>query len=186
MEDLNEHAYNKRAYIWIMKLHVFLPNCPTKVENCMISRYFFFLLVPIFMIPSCNQEKKAKRDDVETIKEEVMRIHDEAMAQMSTIKKLGTKLYGAQSFALYDQWPEELKKELGNILNQLGDAEKSMWNWMYAYKEPGEDKTKQEKIAYLESELEKVKIVHEKIFTSIERAQEFSKKHKIEYANQEK
>lgn len=152
----------------------------------MNSRYFFLLLIPLFFLPSCKQANSAKPDEFEAKKAEVMRIHDEAMAQMSTIKKLGTKLYGAQSFALYDQWPDELKQELGNILNQLGDAEKSMWNWMYAYEEPGDDKSKQEKIEYLESELEKVRIVHEKIFTSIERAQEFAEKHKIEYATQEK
>lgn len=163
-----------------------MPYYPSKVKNCMLFRYSLLLLIPMFILPSCKQANEEKPDEVAALKEVVMRYHDEAMAQMSTIKKTGTKLYNAQSFVLYDQWPDELKQELGEILNQLGDAEKSMWNWMYAYKEPGEDQTKQEKLAYLQSELEKVKIVHEKIFSSLERAQDFAEKHKIEYANQVK
>lgn len=149
----------------------------------------FRSLIPILFIAlafaSCGQEKKAKAtDEVTVLKEEVMRYHDEAMAEMSALKKLGTKLYNAQSFPLYETWPEANKRELGQILNQLGDAEKSMWNWMYAYVEPGDDRSRQEKMDYFREELKKVKVVHEKIFGSLERARSFSAKHRIEYADQ--
>ena len=143
--------------------------------------FFSFNILLFSLLISCKPGEKEQDSKVSEIHEQVMHFHDEAMAKLPALKKLGTKLYDTQSLTAYQNWPDEVKNNLGQILNQLGDAEKSMWNWMYAYVEPSEDQTDDQKIEYLTSELDKVKVVHKKIFESMEAAEKFGEKHQIQY-----
>ena len=148
-----------------------------------MSRFFIFSfsILTFFFVVSCISGEKKQDSQVSQIHEEVMQFHDEAMAKLPALKKLGTKLYDAQSLTVYQKWPDEVKADLGQILNQLGDAEKSMWNWMYSYVEPAEDQPQDQKMKYLSEELQKVKVVHQKIFDSMDAAEKFGEKHRIQY-----
>jgi hypothetical protein len=164
-------------------MHVFLCHLKSEKKHKNMRRVFFIgitILGCSFLI-NCKQNANESKSDVSQLLDEVMRYHDEAMAKLPALKKLGTKLYDVQQLGIYQSWPDERKQELGQILNQLGDAEKTMWNWMYAYVQPEETQPDEQKIEYLNSELEKVKIVHKKIFDGMDLAQKFSDKHKIQY-----
>lgn len=143
----------------------------------MISRSisYMFLFSILFWVVACAP----KSDPIEELRAEVMKYHDEAMPKLKDIEDLGNKLYNIQELNAYKAWPDDRKEELQVVLNNLGDAKKSMWDWMYAYVEPEETTPQDQKIAYFNSELEKVKEMHGKIFGSIEAANAFMVKYGI-------
>jgi hypothetical protein len=128
------------------------------------SNYMKFLLPIAFCfvaLLSCTPKKEAQKV------EQIMAIHDEAMAKMGYLEKLGTEL-SEKKRTLPDT--DEAASEYEAILNAklaLGKASDGMMTWMNEYKEPGSLSKKVNVEAYLDEELKKVTIVQKDINQSI-------------------
>lgn len=120
---------------------------------------------------SCKEEIKVKASTETSQMKEVMAIHDEVMPKMS---KIGRLVAALRKKIDTDQGSLADKKAMEN----LQDAHKSMMDWMKGIGdrfEPDEIMNgkvlSEEKKQWLNEEEEKVKIVKEKINTSIAAAE---------------
>lgn len=120
---------------------------------------------------SCKEEIKTKASTETSQMKEVMAIHDEVMPKMS---KIGRLVAALRKKIDADQGTAIDKK----VMEDLQDANKSMMDWMqsfgkrFDYEETSNGKAlTDEKKQWLNEEEEKVKIVKEKINTSIAKAE---------------
>ena len=145
-----------------------------------IKNSFLFSLVTVLLAGFSIQSCKESISEIENIHKEVMVYHDEAMPKLTIIKRLGKTLHQVSELEEYKVWPDDRKQRLNGILVQLADAEKGMWNWMYAYKIPSELEKGVDPIPYYNEELKSVKAMRDKIFESIDSAEKFKKQYGIQ------
>jgi len=118
---------------------------------------------------SCKQEKKASEGPSQM--EEVMAVHDEVMPKMGAIGKLVGELKTKVDTT-------EMGQKYEAAMKDLQEANTAMMDWMQGFGDrfnheeilEGKELT-QEKQQWLDEEEEKVKVVKEKINSSIERAE---------------
>ena len=117
---------------------------------------------------SCKQEKKAEGP---TQMEKVMAIHDEVMPKMGTIGKLVGELKAKVDTT-------EMGQKYEVAMKDLQEANTAMMDWMKDFGDRFNSdeilngkELSEEKQQWLDEEEEKVKMVKEKINSSIERAE---------------
>ncbi|MAU15205.1 MAG: hypothetical protein CMH46_06645 [Muricauda sp.] len=122
----------------------------------------------LFMSFSCKQEKKAEGP---TQMEKVMAIHDEVMPKMGTIGKLVGELKAKVDTT-------EMGQKYEVAMKDLQEANTAMMDWMKDFGDRFNSdeilngkELSEEKQQWLDEEEEKVKMVKEKINSSIERAE---------------
>ncbi len=124
------------------------------------------LLVILLFVFACAK----KEDKFETLKTEVFAIHDEVMPKlgelMSLRKKVLEKADGSQS-------PDDLR----DIALGLGNAQEDMMKWMNDWNvnstpHVNNESTEEEKMTFINAEMERVKKVKEEINSSIAAAKE--------------
>lgn len=128
---------------------------------------FLLLFTCLFTLFSCKEEKKQEGTSQ---MQEVMAIHDEVMPKMGEIGKLVGQLKPMVDSLDIDS-PE------GKAMRDLQDANKAMMDWMQGFGNRfdsdeimnGKALT-EEKQKWLDEEEEKVKVVKEKINSSIANA----------------
>lgn len=105
------------------------------------------LLILISVVFSC--EKKEKKEDL--LFDEVMVIHDEAMIEMSTLRKLAKKLEArVDSLQNMENTVDSIKiVELRNVVLMLREANKGMTDWMYDFKQLSDTVDSEVAISYL-------------------------------------
>ncbi|WP_163340685.1 hypothetical protein [Desulfopila sp. IMCC35008] len=119
-------------------------------NRAIVLSFLSLILFPFHMVYGDNNQ----------LADEVMAIHDEAMAKMTHMHELKLKLQDLQE----KQGPSD---QITTAIEDLQNAHKGMMQWMRAYKAP---KTPQELEAaetYLLQEKEKIKKVSEAINSSI-------------------
>ncbi len=136
----------------------------------MISKKIFLVLFTLafFVLSSCKEEKK---DEGVSQMQQVMAIHDEVMPKMGEIGKLVRQLKPIVDSLGLDS-PQ------GKAMRDLQDANKSMMDWMQGIGKrfdadeimKGKALT-EEKQKWLDEEEEKVKMVKDKINSSIANAE---------------
>lgn len=135
-------------------------------------RKYILIVITLFAILaiSCKEDKKVEVSEASTQMKEVMAIHDEVMPKMGEIGRLVAAL---RKKIDADQGNSADKK----AMEGLQDAHKSMMDWMKGIGdrfEPDEimngKALNEEKKQWLNEEEEKVKIVKEKINSSIAKA----------------
>jgi hypothetical protein len=101
--------------------------------------------------------------------EEVMKVHNEAMAKMDAVYRLREDLKKKASET--PGLSAEKKKEMEDMVLKLDSANESMMTWMHEFKPEPDSIAGEEKVReYLETEMEKVKKVREDILEAIDRA----------------
>jgi hypothetical protein len=136
---------------------------------------YVFILIAYLGFASCanknNQQETlsepAENGETELLESEVNRVHDEVMSRMGEIYAMKNKLKALDTSASLS--PEK-KLEVDLAILRLDSAYDGMMDWMHKYK-PEEHKTEEE-IAreYLEDEMEKIKLVGEKIQEALDKA----------------
>ncbi len=129
---------------------------------------FLVASICLIILSSCKEQKKQEGP---TQMQEVMAIHDEVMPKMSQIGKLVGQLKPMADSLGMDS-PQ------GKAMRDLQDANKSMMDWMQGIGKrfdadeimKGKALT-EEKQKWLDEEEEKVKVVREKINSSISNAE---------------
>ena len=100
-------------------------------------RHFFFALLTISFLTSCN--------NVEALKKETETIHDEAMKEMAEMNRTGRAI---KDFMVAASMTPEQSTQYIEVLTAMGKAENDMMSWMANYKEP-EGKSASEAVKYL-------------------------------------
>ena len=137
-----------------------------------MKKYFLVIAVLIFTLSiGCKTDKKASVESESNQMEQVMAIHDEVMPKMG---KIGSLVAQLRKKIDNDQGGAAEKK----AMEDLQDANKSMMDWMQDFgKRFDSDEIingkalTDEKKKWLNEEEEKVKLVKEKINTSIANAE---------------
>lgn len=115
---------------------------------------------------STTEETTQEVDRVETLKKEIMEVHDKTMKEMGTLKKLDKSLFEAMQAGTIEEDAAQ------NAINDVRAAHEDMMNWMRNFENPDEmDATEDEIVAYLEGQKEKVEQLDEYTTRSIEKAQ---------------
>jgi len=124
-----------------------------------------FLAISFIFLMACESDKE--KSALATKKNEVMKVHDDAMDKMGELTQLSKKL---SSKLQEDSAQNEV---ISKAIADLEEAEELMWNWMRGYKYKIVDTSAVDKaMEYLLIQEEKIKIVEEKINTSIQNAKE--------------
>lgn len=105
--------------------------------------------------------------------DQVMDVHDEVMPSMDEIERLKRDL--RDKIANTPDMLEERKAQLEKVIAKLDSAGDSMMDWMHEFN-PLPDSADQEKArAYLESEMERIKKVKDRVTESIDKAKDAQK-----------
>nr|WP_255487957.1 hypothetical protein [Pontibacter sp. KCTC 32443] len=133
------------------------------------------LALPLAILAGCTpgpSEAEQKAD----LENQVMAVHDSAMAEMGTIIKLRRNLQ-ALSDTLTTQQPDSATiQALQQNIAGLEAADESMMNWMRNYKVPDTLQHKQA-INYLQQELQKIKRVRTIMDSTIQAAHQVSEQY---------
>ncbi len=121
-----------------------------------VKTIFFMLLLIGFT--AC----KEKVSELEMARKEVMEIHDKSMAEIGNIIKYRTSLD-----TMRVQNPDSLK--ISELIVNLNEAEEEMMLWMANYKEPDQS----ELSAFYKDQKNKITLVAEKIFISINESKKY-------------
>jgi len=125
-------------------------------------------LFPIitFLLFACNEAP----NNAKVLDDKIMQIHDEAMAKSSLVlslkKEINNKIDSIENGAFKDS--------LLVISSKLYKADRSMLDWMYAYKTPNLNVDSAEK--YLTNQLTEINKVYKLTFESIKEANAILKK----------
>ena len=112
------------------------------------------LLTAIILLAACGPSKK---EELQTLKSEVMAIHDEVMPKMGELRRTRKDLL-LQADSLMETNPERAAM-LTTVADEIGNANEGMMQWMRAY-EPEFEGTDEEIKQYLEDQkvaIQKVK-----------------------------
>jgi len=104
-------------------------------------------------------------NDIQVLKEEVIVIHDEVMPLMDPLYNQRQKL-------------QQKMKEGGDSLTlqklilEIKEAEEGMMRWMRQYEPDFEGKTKEETLAYLQSQKEQIQKVNQEMKEALQKSKE--------------
>ena len=114
-------------------------------------------MMSTFCLSSCNE----KVDPIEAAKAEMMKIHDDSMAEIGKVRSYALRLE-----ALLPKSEDSTK--INEIISELEIADEEMMLWMYNYSEPKEGLMK-----YYEDQKKEITIVADKIYSSLNKAKSF-------------
>lgn len=155
---------------------------------------FLFYFVLFVLLAGCEQKPEQKKeapvvvvepepiveeapDEEEQLRAEVMEIHDRAMRRMSEIRKLSTQLTDSiENTGVNPMYQEEAINAYRNRLKELKDADDAMRQWMRQFKADQEGLSKEEQLAYLQKEKQRVQEVEQEMNESIRAAREVLQK----------
>tara|TARA_R110002050_G_scaffold181709_1_gene315195 strand:+ start:445 stop:888 length:444 start_codon:yes stop_codon:yes gene_type:complete len=136
------------------------------------------ILAVAFQFVACNNVAEEQNKEIEAIKAEVMKVHDDAMALMGDlgseevrISEKVTALKADTTLASDSLTAVSIASYEVAIAN-IGSAKAEMMNWMNNYAEPAEDATFEEKKAFYLAEQEKVNAVMNDINANIAASKE--------------
>lgn len=145
-------------------------------------RIFFFLFFSILSTSACRDAAESdpvsrkngytpvlmNRED--SLQQDVLQGHDEAMAKMSKLSKQIIKVQSKIDSLGVSRSATPLYKEWTNLKEDLLGAEYVMNQWMEEFRLDSFREDRERRIRYLEAEKEKVIKVKERIFQSLARA----------------
>ncbi len=128
----------------------------------MIMKIMSYVILFLFIV-GCRSDPHDR--EVKTLYDEVIRIHDEVMPEISTINKLRRKIKKQESQDSISQ----------SLITRLQQADDGMMDWMSDFQvyKSYKDSTKESKLKYLESEKIKITKVSDDMYASIKSAKEF-------------
>ena len=138
----------------------------------MKKKFVVFIALGLAFVAACNSQKSEEVAKIEALKEEVIAVHDEAMARMGEIMQLKKQL----------QTKAEADTTAGirQTIQNLEAADAAMMDWMRNFKfqltedtnEAADTTHAAAKIEYLQQEKEKMKTIDQKMVEAIEAAKQ--------------
>ncbi|MFD2515098.1 hypothetical protein ACFSRY_14595 [Pontibacter locisalis] len=140
-------------------------------------KYFILLIsFAVAMLGGCNQGEKPEEQKKE-LEDQVMEVHDSAMAKMSTIYHLRRDIRALRDTLESQQVDTAQLAPLYNSILQLNEADEAMMNWMRQYKAPV-SLSHEQAMSYLQNEMVKIKRVKNFMDTTIIAAQQTYEKYR--------
>jgi hypothetical protein len=130
----------------------------------MITRFLYLITLLLFF--ACNETP----NNAKVLDDKIMHIHDEAMAKSALVLSLKKEI----NYKIDSTNDGQLKDSLLTISSHLYKADKSMLEWMHAYKTPNLNADSAEK--YLTNQLAEINKVYHLTFESIKEAKAILKK----------
>lgn len=128
------------------------------------------LLSVIFFV-SCNEKVKEEKE-IESLKAEVIGVHDEVMPKMDKIMQLKAQL--EQSIReINDSTSSDTLVITRNLIADLEEADAAMMVWMRNYDPMMENMTEEQKLLYLEGEKKDIQMVKQQMLSAISQSEEF-------------
>lgn len=124
------------------------------------------LLTVIILLAACGPSKK---EELQTLKSEVMAIHDEVMPKMGELRRTRKDLL-LQADSLMESNPDRAAM-LTTIADEIGNANEGMMQWMRAY-EPEFEGTDEEIRQYLEDQKVSIQQVKDDMLGSLKKGKE--------------
>lgn len=121
------------------------------------------ILLFALLLVSCGPSKK---EELKTLKEEVINIHDEVMPKMGELRRARKDLL-LQADSLMEVNPDRAAM-LTTVADEIGEANENMMKWMRAY-EPEFEGTDEEIKQYLEDQKKAIQQVKEDMMGSLEK-----------------
>ena len=133
-----------------------------------MKKYLSLLIIP-FLFSACNQHEK--------IYDEVMEIHDEAMAKMDQIMELKTQLNEQVETLQADTLSDQSLKidKMNSLVQNLEEADEAMMSWMREFHNDYEEVAKSEIMDYLEEQKERITDVGKQMNEAIAEAEAYLK-----------
>ncbi|WP_181304041.1 hypothetical protein [Rufibacter sp. XAAS-G3-1] len=123
---------------------------------------------PLFLLAlGCGACAPSPEKKVEALQQEVLALHDSAMAHMGTLYTHRKELtYLKDSVMMQDT---SAQRSLAHGVSDLVEADEQMMQWMRAYRNP-EGKSPEEALTYLQQEKDKIEEVRRSIAQSLRAA----------------
>jgi transposase-like protein len=133
-----------------------------------MNRFIPFLIIVIFFV-SCGSSLEEENSEMRA---NVIAVHDEVMPMMGKLKSLEKRAISEASELEAESSSDSLKiQELKALAYDLEQAYEAMFVWMRQYDNENGERSPEEVKAYLEEQMEKVKVVNEKITTALNKAE---------------
>lgn len=155
-------------------LHSFIKSHQVIMKSKTLSNLqpFLIALLISFVLFSCEQqtsatENKEAPDEVKTLKQEVMGVHDEIMPGVGTLMNLKKQL--KEKAAQLDTIKEADKVKAAAIavaIKDLEEADEAMMQWMRTYQDPSLAEGKAKALEYLELKKNEILIVKRQMESS--------------------
>lgn len=113
-------------------------------------------------------DQDAVEDPNQALYDQVMNVHDEVMPKMEDIYKIKSQLQ--EKIANSPDLVEERKEAIEQMILTLDAANNSMMDWMHQFNPLPDSVDEEQSRAYLESQMEKIKAVKEKMLSTLEEA----------------
>lgn len=124
------------------------------------------LIVLIAILVACGPSKK---EELQTLKDEVIAIHDEVMPKMGELRKTRIALEALADSLM--QTDSTRAMNINSLASDIASANEGMMQWMRAF-EPDFEGTDEEIKQYLEEQKVAVKKVQEDMIESLESGKE--------------
>ncbi len=142
-----------------------------------ISNWFF--LLSIIILISCNgnnkEKEKLKEREIDSLKAEVIGVHDEVMPKMDKIMQLKAQLE-QHIEEITDSTSSDSLVIVRNLLSDLNEADAGMMVWMRNYDPMMDDMSHEEKLLYLEGKNKDIQQVRQQMLSAIAQSEEFLEK----------
>jgi len=133
-----------------------------------MNRFIPFLIIVIFFV-SCGSSLEEENSEMRA---KVIAVHDEVMPMMGKLKSLEKRAISEASELEAESSSDSLKiQELKALAYDLEQAYEAMFVWMRQYDNENGERSPEEVKAYLEEQMEKVKVLNEKITTALNKAE---------------
>jgi len=127
-----------------------------------ITLYPWLLAGLLLVLATSCQNPEIEKN--RALAEEVMAVHDEAMAKMTQMHELRLQLEGRANGG-------DPEPEIAAAIEALQQAHRQMMTWMRDYRPPQTDEALQQAGDYLLDQRQKIQLVSDAIATSIDRAE---------------
>ncbi|MBC5992363.1 hypothetical protein [Pontibacter cellulosilyticus] len=135
-------------------------------------KYILLIIsLALAILCSCSQVQSPEEQQ-ETLEQNVLAVHDTAMAKMEDIFKLRKSLRTLRDTLETQTQPDSaILNNLQQHIQLLNRADEAMMGWMRQYKAPAADMPNEQAINYLQQEMVKIKKVQTLMDSTINAAQ---------------
>lgn len=133
-----------------------------------MKNIFIVLALPFTLLTGCNSGNQEAEQKAE-LQQQVMAVHDSAMAEMDNIFKLRRQLRILRDSLQLQQADTALVSSFGKEIKGLNMADESMMGWMRNYKAP-DTLQHEQAMQYLQLELKKINRVKTVMDSTLESA----------------
>lgn len=121
-------------------------------------KYYIILAASLLLFGACTDTKKQEKESLN----EVIKIHDEAMAKSEEVMKNKMFLDSVAKVVNTKEQPQVTK-----VITQLETADKSMEDWMHQFNADNTGKSHEEIMTYLANQKTKVTTVNNQLNTAV-------------------